>query len=661
MATPAARPIETIMKELGIDIETYSSNDLAECGVYKYVEAEDFTILLFAYSVDGQPAQCVDFASGEVLPDDIREALTDPRVVKTAFNAAFERICLSKYFGYTKPLDPSQWKCTMVRAARMAFPLSLGQCAEVLKLENGKMQEGKALIRYFSMPGKNGRRYPSDAPDRWEVFKQYCIRDVDVEQAILAKVRRLEPAEFDEHLYIADQEINDRGVLIDRTLVDAAARFDDEYKAELLKEAQRLTGMENPNSPAQIKEYLKQATGMTVESLNKKNLDDLEKQLVYWPKAQRVLAIRREMGKTSNTKYKAMQNCVCADGRIHGLLQFCGAARTGRWAGRLVQVQNLPQNHLIDLDDARFLVRNGDLEEFEMNYGNVTQVLSELIRTAFVAKPGHTFHVCDFSAIEARVIAWIAGEQWVLDVFRNGRDIYCETASRMFKVPVEKHGQNAELRQRGKVAVLALGYGGGVAALEAMGGSRLGLTEAEEKDIVGKWRDSNPNIVKMWGIVEKAAISAIKTGASITVHRGIVVARQWGMLTITLPSGRTICYPRAKIGIEKNDGWRGDHEIIEYEGLNQMTKKWGTVRTYGGKLTENIVQAVARDILGMVILRAKEKGLPIVFHIHDEIVAEVEKDRPLSDMEALFSEPIGWCRDLPLKGAGYSTPYYLKD
>ena len=650
------------MTELGIDIETYSSNDLTSCGVYKYVEAPDFTILLFAYSIDGEKAQCIDLASGEVLPDWIIAALTDPDVLKTAFNAAFERICLTKYLGLSKPLDPAQWQCTMVLAARMGLPLSLGQCGEVLHLAEGKMTEGKALIRYFSVPGKNGKRHlPADAPDKWQTFKDYNNRDVDVEQAIRKRVRRLQPAAFDEILYIADQEINDRGVMIDQVLVDAAARFDDEYKAELLKQAQEMTGMENPNSPAQIKDWISQVTGFTVASLNKKNLDDLEKQLIYWPKAQQVLAIRREMGKTSNKKYNAMQTCVCKDGRIHGLLQFCGAARTGRWAGRLVQVQNLPQNHLESLDYARYLVKQGDLDEFEMNYGNVTQVLSELIRTAFIAAPGHTFHVCDFSAIEARVIAWLAGEEWVLDVFRSNGDIYCANASRMFKVPVEKHGQNAALRQKGKIATLALGYGGGVSALEAMGGSKLGLTEDEEKEIVKLWRDSNPRIVKMWGIIEKAAISAIKTGKSVTVHRGIQIGRRWGMLTITLPSGRTICYPRAVIETEYNDGWRGDHEIIEYEGLNQTTKKWGSIRTYGGKLTENIVQAVARDILGIVILRAREKGLPVVFHIHDEIIVEATPDQTLDQVEALFSEPIDWCRDLPLKGAGYSTPYYLKD
>ena len=653
------------MQELGIDIETYSSNDLPSCGVYKYVEAEDFTILLFAYSVDGGPVTCCDFAQGEELPEEILAALRDPKIVKTAFNAAFERICISKYYGWPL-MDPAQWRCTMVRAARMGLPLSLGQCGEVLKLADGKMKEGAALIRYFSCPTrkKDGtivRHLPSDAPDRWEVFVKYNIRDVEVEQAILKIVRRLEPADFDEELYTVDQLINDRGVMIDRQLVDNAARFDEEYKQHLLAEAQELSGMDNPNSPSQIKEYLQKVTDQVFQSLNKKSLDDIEDSLKYWPKARKVLALRREMGKTSNKKYCAMQQCVCSDGRIHGLLQFCGAARTGRWAGRLVQVQNLPQNHLQDLDYARNLVKAGDLEDFELNYGNPTQVLSELIRTAFIAKPGCTFHVCDFSAIEARVIAWLAGETWVLDVFRKGGDIYCATASQMFGVPVEKHGANAELRQKGKIAVLALGYGGGVSALEAMGGSRMGLSQQEEKDIMLRWREANPKIVKLWKVIELAAIRAIQTGETITINRGIEVGRHWGCLTIKLPSGRTICYPRASIGVERNDGWRGDHPIIEYEGLNQITKKWEKIRTYGGKLTENVVQSIARDILGIVILRAYRESLNIVFHIHDEIIVEAEADQTLKDVETLFSEPISWCTDLPLKGAGYSTPYYLKD
>lgn len=647
------------MHELGIDIETYSSYDLKTCGVYRYVEAPDWAILLFAYAVDGGPVQCVDLASGESLPEDVRAALTDPAVVKTAYNAAFERVNLGRYLGVR--LDPAQWRCTMVRAARLGLPLPLGQCGEVLHLEAGKMKEGAALIRYFSIPGKNGRHYPADAPDRWATFKAYNIRDVEVEQAILAKVRRLEVPAFEDELYTADQEINDRGVLIDRQLVANAERFDTEYKAILAHQAKTLTGLDNPNSPAQLKRYLADMTGSEVETLNKKVLADLKDQLAEYPDAQELIELRQDMAKTSSKKYTAMLKCVCEDGRIHGLLQFYGAARTGRWAGRLVQVQNLPQNHLVSLDYARSLVRRGDLEEFTDNYSNPTHVLSELIRTSFIAAPGHTFHVCDFSAIEARVIAWLAGENWVLDVFREGGDIYCRTASKMFGVPVEKHGANAELRQKGKIAVLALGYGGGVSALEAMGGARLGLSEDEEKEIVKLWRGSNDNIVKLWATLEAAAVKAIRTGEDVRVNRGIVVGRKWGMLTITLPSGRTLCYPRVSIGIERNDGWRGDHEIIEYEGTNQTTKKWGKIRTYGGKLTENVVQAIARDILGIVILRAREAGLPVVFHIHDEIIVEAAPGQTLEQVEALFSKPISWCTDLPLKGAGYTTPYYLKD
>lgn len=648
------------MKELGIDIETYSSNDLPSCGVYKYTEADDFTVLLFAYAVDNGPVQIVDLACGEQLPDEIRDALTDENVTKTAYNAAFERICLSRFLGLPY-MDPAQWQCTMVAAARLGLPLGLAQCGEVLRLTEGKMKEGAALIRYFSLPGKNGRHMPSDAPEKWEVFKRYCIRDVEVEQAILKNVRRLQPTATDEMLRVVDQTINDRGVMIDADLVAHAAEFDERYKAQLAEEAVELTGLSNPNSPAQLKEWLSKVTGESVASLNKKNLDDLADKLIYWPKAQRVLQIRREMGKTSNKKYSAMQQCVCKDGRIHGLLQFYGAARTGRWAGRLVQVQNLPQNHLDDLDYARNIVKAGDYDEFVMNYSNPTQVLSELIRTAFIAKPGCTFHVCDFSAIEARVIAWLAGESWVLEVFRSGGDIYCETASKMFGVPVEKHGRNAELRQKGKIATLALGYGGGVSALEAMGGKRLGLTEQEEKEIVKLWRRSNPYIVKLWKAVEEAAINAIRTNTTQYIHRGILVKHQWGMLLITLPSGRVICYPRATVGTEYDDGYRGDHDIIEYEGTNQTTKKWEKVRTYGGKLTENIVQSIARDILGVIILRAYERGYDIVFHIHDEIVVEAHEGQTLQAIEAMFSEPIHWCPGLPLKGAGYTTPYYLKD
>lgn len=648
------------MRTLGIDIETYSSYDLAECGVYRYVESPDFAILLFAYAVDNGPVQIVDLASGEEIPSIILRALSDPGVTKTAFNASFERTCLGRMLG--KRLIPGQWKCTMVACARMGLPLSLGACAEVLNIPQQKMKEGRDLIRYFSKPGRAGVRHlPGDAPEKWETFKEYCKKDVEVEQALLSIVGRLEVPVFDDHLYWADQEINDRGVLIDRKLVENAARFDDEYKVELLDEAKRVTGLENPNSPSQIKTYIRLQTGRSVPSLDKKVLSDLEDTFRCYPRVKRLLEIRKELGKTSNKKYAAMLKCVCDDGRIHGLLQFYGASRTGRWAGRLVQIQNLPQNHLTDLDLARNLVKAGDLDEFSMNYANVTQVLSELVRTSFVAKDGHTLHVCDFSAIEARVVAWLAGEEWVLDVFRRGGDIYCATASQMFGVPVEKHGPNAELRQKGKISVLALGYGGGVAALEAMGGARMGLTLPEMQNTIKLWREANPRIVKFWSVIEKASFGAIRSKGSIEILRGIRVEYRWGCLLIRLPSGRYLCYPRAKIAKEDGDGWRGDHDIIEYEGLNQTTKKWEKLRTYGGKLTENIVQAVARDILGEVILRTRKAGLEIVFHVHDEIVVEAPPERTLKEIEDIFSSPIDWCRGLPLKGAGYSTPYYLKD
>lgn len=652
------------MTELGIDIETYSGVDLAGCGVYKYAESPDFAVLLFAWCEDGGPVRCADLASGETLPGHVVEALTDAGVVKTAYNAQFERVCLSRWLGLPpgEYLDPRQWRCTMVRAARLGLPLSLGQCAEVLRLPEGKMKEGRALIRYFSVPGRDGSRHlPSDAPDRWELFKLYNIRDVEVEQAILSKVRRHAAPSFDDELYVADQEINDRGVRVDLPFVEAACRFDEEYKAGLLAEARAASGLENPNSPVQLKQWLHDVTGMTVTSLAKSSLDELAEKLEWWPRARKVLELRRELGKTSNKKYRSMLDCVCRDGRIHGLLQFHGAPRTGRWAGRLVQVQNLPQNHLGDLDDARRLVLGGDLEEFSMSYSNVTQTLSELIRTSFVASPGRVLHVCDFSAIEARVIAWLAGERWLLDVFREGGDVYCAAASQMFRVPVEKHGANAGLRQKGKIATLALGYGGGVSALEAMGGGRLGLTPLEMREIVDLWRRSNRNIVKLWSAVERAAAAALSTGSPVPLHRGMEARRHRGMLTITLPSGRVLCYPRARVGVECDDGARGTHDVVEYEGLSQATKKWEVLRTYGGKLVENIVQAIARDILGEVILRARREGMDIVFHVHDEVVVDARPGQTLADVERLFSTPIAWCRDLPLKGAGYTTPYYKKE
>ena len=647
------------MKELGIDIETYSSNDLTECGVYKYVEAEDFTILLFGYSVDGGPAKCVDFASGETLPPDIKAALTDPEVIKTAFNAAFERICIGVYLGIKGRLDPRQWRCTMVRAARMGLPLSLAQCGEVLKLEDRKMTEGKALIRYFSVPNKQTkqgitkmiRHKPSDAPEKWATFKAYNIRDVDVEQAILKKVRRLEAPEFDEDLYVADQHINDRGVMIDQVLVNNAARFDELYKDELFAEARKLTGMSNPNSPGQIKQYISENTGFTIDSLNKKNLDDYEVQFKYWPKVQKVLALRREMGKTSNKKYTTMQKCVCKDSRVHGLLQFCGAARTGRRAGRLVQLQNLPQNHIEDLKDARELVKYGDYNAFETLY-DVPDTLSQLIRTAFVPRKGMKFIVADFSAIEARVLSFLANEKWRMDVFANNGDIYCQSASAMFKVPVEKHGVNGHLRQKGKIAELACGYGGSVGALKAMGAIDMGLQEEELEPLVKSWREANPHIVEMWWAVDKAIKTAVRNRTKTETH-GLKFIYKSGMLFIELPSGRRLAYVKPKIEINQYGS-----ESVTYEGVG-ATKKWERLESYGPKFVENIIQAISRDILCYAMQRLSYCF--IVGHVHDEMIIECSKEMSLEKVCEQMGETPPWIKGLLLRADGYECEFYKKD
>ena len=643
------------IEELGIDIETYSEVNLKDCGLYRYADDPSYEVLLFAYSVNGGPTQQVDLAMGETIPQKIADALYDPSVLKTAHNAAFERVCLSRHFG--RPIPVEQWDCTMVRCARMGFPLSLASAGEALGLRQQKMTEGKALIRYFSCPckptKKNGmrtRNYPADDPDKWAVYKRYNKVDVDVEQAIRRKVTRLDYAEWDQKLWYLDQRINDRGVMLDKLLAENAERMDEEYKTRLTEEASELTGLSNPNSVAQLKAWLERDSGTTIKSLNKTEMTTIAANAKS-DEARRLLAIRTEMGKTSTKKYSAMLRCVCRDGRIHGITQFCGAARTGRWAGRLVQLQNLPQNHMEDLDDARNLVKAGDLDDLEMCYGNVPSVLSELIRTAFVAKPGCTFHVCDFSAIEARVLAWVAGEKWVLDVFRDGGDIYCATAGKMFNCRVEKHGENAHLRQKGKIATLALGYQGGVGALDAMGGKRMGLTEPEMKVIVAQWRTANPKIVRFWADVERASRAALASDTEIHLKHGITFRRRWGGLLVRLPSGRSIYYPRA----------RKEERGISYEGQNQVTGKWSRIETYGGKMTENIVQAIARDLLGHTMLWLDEAGFEIVFHVHDEAIVEAHEGQTLQQIEDIFARVPSWAEGLPLKGAGYTTPYYLKD
>ena len=665
------------MKRLHIDIETYSPELIAKTGLYRYAFHEDFRILLFAYAADDGPVQIVDLAQGEALPERIVNALFDEKVTKVAHNATFERVCLSVYLWQTKTrqkgcfLPAEQWHCTMVQASRCGLPMSLKEAGAALGLEQQKMAEGKNLIKLFCVPkdrkvggifNEGDRNLPEDFPEEWETFKAYCIRDVEVERQIDEETAWLNVPSWERQLYAVDQRINDRGVRVDVKLAQEACRVGAIITARLTEEAMKLTGLNNPNSVTQLKDWLSEQLGIDVDTLSKKDLPEFRK-ITGDRRVLRVLDIRAQLGKSSNAKYEAMLACICEDDRVRGLLQFQGA-RTGRWAGRLVQLQNLPQNHIPDLDFARQALRDGDLEMLELGYKSVPDTLSQLIRTAFIPGDGWTFAVCDFSAIEARVLAWLAGEEWVLDTFRKGGDIYCATASQMFHVPVEKHGQNAELRQKGKIAVLALGYGGGVQALDAMGGKRQGMTEQEEADTVRKWRDANPKIVRFWSQVENAATECVVTKAA--THVGPLEFRMHGKtMTIQLPSGRLISYP----DIEPCTNRFGSASL-RYHGLNQQTNKWCWIETYGGKLTENIIQATARDCLATVMARIDERNhttyppIDPVFHVHDEVVCETiaeHAETALRDLREIFAEPIDWAPGLPLSGAGYTTPYYLKD
>jgi DNA polymerase len=690
------------MKRLHIDIETYSPEPIAKTGLYRYAFHEDFRILLFAYAADDGPVQIVDLAQGEALPERIVNALFDEKVTKVAHNATFERVCLSVYLwqtgtrqkGYFLPAE--QWHCTMVQASRCGLPMSLKEAGAALGLEQQKMTEGKNLIKLFCVPKdkkvggifyEGDRNLPEDFPEEWETFKAYCVRDVEVERQIDEETAWLNVPSWERQLYAVDQRINDRGVKVDVKLAQEACRVGAIITARLTEEAMKLTGLNNPNSVTQLKDWLSAQLGIDVDTLSKKDLPEFRK-ITGDKRVLRVLDIRSQLGKSSNAKYEAMLACICEDDRVRGLLQFQGA-RTGRWAGRLVQLQNLPQNHIPDLDFARQALKDGDLEMLELGYKSVPDTLSQLIRTAFIPGRGWTFAVCDFSAIEARVLAWLAGEQWVLDVFAKGGDIYCATASQMFHKPVEKHGQNAELRQKGKIAVLALGYGGGVAALDAMGGQKLGMTEQEEKDTVDRWRKANPNIVRFWSDVEKGALAVIQ-GFQKTARLGIRVpisaedyesrkaaangrevraysvrdsyiefSMHEGWLVCRLPSGRKITWPEAQVTVN-----RFGSESVRYKGVNQKTNKWGWLETFGGKLVENITQAVARDCLAHVLLQLDPlRGIHIntVFHVHDEVVCEVINPDRLKMIEEVFAKGPSWAEGLPLKGAGYTGPYYFKD
>lgn len=653
------------IETLDIDLETYSNNSIT-FGVYKYVEASDFEILLFCYSINSGPTRLIDLTCGEKLPQAVESALWDPAVIKRSHNATFERICISHYFHRDSPVE--QWECSMVLAARMGLPLQLSQIGEVLNFDKKKMEEGKELIKLFCCPQTRTtkkhpepwRVYPTDEPKKWEQFKKYCIRDVDVEKEIIKKISWLPISGKERLLYNIDAHINDRGALICHDLAVNAERMGETYKQQLVAEAIRLTGIANPKSTSQVKDWLETEIGEAIESLNKKNLPDVKDAVQGSAIAERLLEIRSGVTRTSTKKYTTMLKAECADGRLHGMLQFYGAVRTGRWAGRIVQLQNLPQNHLKDLGLARNMVLAGDLEDFEDNFSDVPDILSQLIRTAFVAPEGKIYHVCDFSAIEARVIAWVAGEEWVLEVFRTTGKIYEATAAKLYHCTAGEIDKTDPRRQKGKIASLALGYEGGIGSMKTMGGDRMGLSEEEMKTIVRDWRNANPNIVKLWRNALLAAVRCIETGEDVTINRNIKFWKKKGCLLIRLPSGRSICYPRAQTETEFTQ-W-GDRQVISYEGMDQITHKWTCVKSYGGKLVENIVQAIARDILGEILIRAEERGYPVVFHIHDEVIVEADPAAiTLTDVEKMFSEPIDWADGLPLKGAGYSTPYYLKD
>lgn len=646
------------MNSLSIDIESFSSANLQKCGLYKYSEASDFEILLFGYSVDGGAVQVVDLACGEKLSVDIIAALTDEAVTKWAFNASFERICLSRFIGLPtgEYIDPASWRCSMVWAATMGLPLSLEGVGAVLKLDKQKLTEGKDLIKYFCQPcaptkanGERTRNYPYHAPDKWSAFKKYNARDVETEMSIQAKLAKYPVPESIWDEYHLDQEINDRGVALDMTLVREAIAIDGRSRSELTAAMKQLTELDNPNSVQQMKQWLAN-NGLETDTLGKKAVAELLKTAPQ--ELADVLALRQQLAKSSVKKYQAMENAVCADGRARGMFQFYGANRTGRWAGRLIQMQNLPQNHLEDLAEARALVRGGDFDALEMLYEDVPDTLSQLIRTAFVPRAGTKFIVSDFSAIEARVIAWLAGEDWRTGVFKNGGDIYCASASQMFKVPVEKHGINGHLRQKGKIAELALGYGGSVGALKAMGALDMGLTEEELQPLVTAWRQSNPHIVQFWWNVDRAAMEAVRD-KRISVTHGIKFYCQSGMLFIVLPSGRQLAYVKPRIGENQFGG-----HCITYEGVGG-TKKWERLDSYGPKFVENIVQATARDILcyAMQTLRC----CSIVMHIHDELVIEADRRMSLDAVCEQMGRTPPWAKGLLLRADGYETDFYKKD
>lgn len=645
------------MSVLAIDIETYSDIDLAKSGVYAYSESTHFAILLFAYAFDDEATEIVDIASGEELPERVVSALTDETVIKTAFNAAFERTCISRFLGIH--LSPAGWQCTAVQSAMLALPLSLDGVGEVLDITRKKMKEGSDLVRFFSMPCKptksNGgrtRNLPADEPEKWKRFKTYCIRDVDAEREIREKLHNFPIPESEMELYRLDQEINDRGILVDRDLVTGAVECDLQYKEYTTRQAYELTGLDNPNSVLQVKDWLS-GRGVDAESLDKKAVKELINDADG--EVLEMLKLRLLMAKTSVKKYQAIERSVCSDGRVHGLLQFYGANRTGRWAGRLVQIQNLPQNHIPDLGLARDLVKKRRFEDIDLLFDTTPGVLSELIRTAFVPRPGCRFIVADFSAIEARIIAWLSGENWRLDVFKTHGKIYEASASAMFGIPIEEIKKGSPLRQKGKIAELALGYGGSVGALTAMGALDMGLAEDELQPLVNQWRSANPHITKFWWDCDSAAYRTVDEKTEAAVGR---VSFTWrsGILFVTLPSGRKLSYIKPKL--ETN---RFGRMGLTYEGMGE-SKKWLRIETYGPKLVENIVQATARDLLADALLRLRNSGFDIVMHVHDEAVLEVPDGvSSVDEICRIMSVSPTWADGLPLRTDGYECAFYKKD
>ena len=641
---------------LAADIESFSDVDLIKCGVYAYADSPAFEILLFAYSFDGGETQIIDLAQGEKLPAEVEEAIFDVSVTKTAYNANFERTCLSKHFG--RYIPPESWHCSAVQAAMLALPRSLEDVGRVLGLDEQKMKEGKELIRYFCVPCKptkaNGgrtRNLPCHAPEKWELFKTYCKRDVDVEKSIRRKLHNFPIPESEMELYRLDQRINDRGVLVDMGLVEQAIACERLHKEIVTKRAYELTGLENPNSVAQLKGWLG-GKGMEAESLSKKAVAEMIAETDG--EVEELLKLRLLMAKTSVKKYEAMERSVCSDGRVHGMLMFCGANRTSRWSGKIVQIQNLPKNYIPDLELARELVKQGRFEDIELLYDSTPNVLSELIRTAFIPKPGCRFVVADFSAIEARVLAWLSGEQWRLDVFTSHGKIYEASASSMFHVPMEEITKGSPLRQKGKLAELGLGFGGAAGALISMGALDMGLTEDELPPLVAAWRKANPHITQFWWDVDAAAVKAVTEKQKTKVGK-IIFEYKSGILFITLPSGRKLSYVKPRMAVNKfgRDG-------LTYEGISE-NKKWSRIETYGPKLVENIVQGTARDLLAEAMLRVEKKGYPIVMHCHDEIIAEVpEGIGSVDEMCEIMAVQPAWAEGLPLRADGYQCSFYQK-